>query len=160
MVAELALVVGVVAVASDTSQMKRTATACLALLVLLAALLCAPPVQLLLTTLWEDEENPFSGVFMGSAGILRVRLLRNGEEPSGDGVELVYAKSLDALLQLARSRYGEVDRMVTPSGEGLRTIFNEDGSSCIADTLRCVHDGMVLYALRRGDAFVPPSRRT
>ena len=137
--------------------MRTASSACVAAAIVTAmcAVMLSGPARLLLEALWDDEDNPFSGVHVGSPGVLRVRLRPSGE-PSAAAAPLVYATDLDALIRQARSHYSvDVDRIVTTSGETLRTLENADGSSCIADELRCVHDGTTLYAVRRGDA-VPP----
>lgn len=145
--------------------MRVPTTTCLATAIVTAmcAVMLSSPARMLMEALWDDEDNPFSGVYIGSPGVLRVRLRLAGEHPAA-AAPLVYATDLDALIRQARSRYStDVDRMVTTSGETLRTLQNADGSSCIANELRCIHDGTTLYAVRRGDKFVPPraaSKRT
>jgi len=137
--------------------MPATSSVCVASAIVTAmcAVMLSSPARLLLEALWDDEDNPFGGVHVGSPGVLRVRLRPSGERLAA-AAPLVYATDLDALIRQARSRYStDVDRIVTTSGETLRTLENADGSSCIADELRCVHDGTTLYAVRRGDAVLP-----
>ena len=137
---------------------RGASSACLATasVAAMCAVVLSSPARLLLETLWGDEDNPFSGVQLGSPGVLRVRLWPNGER-SAAVAPLVYATNLDALIRQARSRYSmDVDRVVTTAGDTLRTLEHPDGSSCIADELRCVHDGATLYAVRRGDVYTPP----
>lgn len=122
-----------------------------AAVVLAASLLFTTPLQLLLTVLWDDEDNPFIGVFIGTPGVLRARLRRQDEQGGEGDSDLVFARDLDALIKVAHSRFSmDVDSIViASSGETLRMIENGDGTRCIADALRCVHDGALLLAIER-----------
>ena len=120
-------------VASSSYLIASRITLCGLVVAAAAALLGATPLPLLIESWWDDEDNPFSGALLGSPGVLRVRLLRNGERGEGS---LVLAADLEALTRQAVARFSVAVELVTASGEMLRTIEVEgkDGSliTCIA----------------------------
>ena len=93
---------------------------------------------------WDDEENPFNGVYIGEPGVLRVHLhcLGGGRAPF-----TAYASSIEALIAAAnRECPMAIESITTNSGQNIRRLVSHDGTSCIADDNRCVFDGSSLYA--------------
>ena len=104
--------------------------------------------------LYEDEDSEFNDAHIGSPGVQRVRLRRSGTSAGG---ELAYVHDLEGLTSLANSRFAmQTSQICTESGQKVRSLESEDGSSCMADALRCIWDGSVLYAAQRGEVCGPP----
>ena len=104
--------------------------------------------------LYEDEDSEYNDAYVGSPGVQRVRLRRSGTSSEG---ELAYVYDLDGLMSLANSRFAmRTTQICTTSGQKVRSLQSEDGSTCMADELRCIWDGSTLFAAQRGEVCGPP----
>ena len=131
-----------------------------AVAVLALALTCLF-VLVLAKEYYDAEDSLLNGAARGAPGLVRVRLHCNSCEQAhaADG-STVYAHSLRKLRDDASALFAmEFDRIYTSDGSAVSEFFVQGaGRSCLFDGSRCVYDGSDLFAVRRGEPFVPPQQ--
>ena len=94
------------------------------------------------SVIYDDEDSLLNGAVVGSQGISRVYLHRNGDH--NVGAQLAYATSLRSLRGQASKRFGA----------RIDNFFDAQGKQVAS--LDAVFDGSPLFAAIFGEAFVGP----
>ena len=97
------------------------------------------------SVLYDDEDSSLNGSIIGSQGISRVYLHRNGVHDAS--AQPAFATSIRSLRDQASTRFGvRID-----------SFFDEAGN--VVNALDAVFDASPLYAAQYGEAFRQPRRK-